>query len=45
MNALRLVVAQLLRKPLQTALAVGLLALGIATLILSSWFKVSYHAN
>jgi putative ABC transport system permease protein len=33
MNALRLVVAQLLRKPLQTALAVGLLALGIATLV------------
>ena len=33
MNASRLVVAQLLRKPLQTTLAVALLALGIATLV------------
>jgi len=33
MNAWRLVVAQLLRKPLQTTLAVVLLALGIATLV------------
>nr|MBA2413565.1 FtsX-like permease family protein [Burkholderiaceae bacterium] len=33
MNAWRLAIAQLLRKPLQTALAVMLLALGIATLV------------
>ncbi|MDQ3187820.1 MAG: ABC transporter permease [Pseudomonadota bacterium] len=33
MNAWRLALAQLLRKPLQTALAVMLLALGIATLV------------
>jgi putative ABC transport system permease protein len=33
MNAWRLIVAQLLRKPLQTVLAVVLLALGIATLV------------
>jgi putative ABC transport system permease protein len=33
MNAWRLAVAQLLRKPLQTVLAVVLLALGIATLV------------
>lgn len=33
MNAGRLIIAQLLRKPLQTVLAVVLLALGIATLV------------
>ena len=33
MNAWRLIIAQLLRKPLQTVLAVVLLALGIATLV------------
>ena len=41
MNAWRLAVAQLLRKPLQTVLAVVLLALGIATLV----FVVLVHGQ
>ena len=41
MNAFRLATAQLLRKPLQTVLAVTLLALGIATLV----FVVLVHGQ
>ncbi len=41
MNALRLAMAQLLRKPLQTLLSVTLLALGIATLV----FVVLVHGQ
>jgi putative ABC transport system permease protein len=41
MNAWRLTVAQLLRKPLQTVLAVVLLALGVATLV----FVVLVHGQ